>query len=1097
MASIADIFVSVIPETSRVASGVREVFRDIDREAYQAGQRWGREMERGMGRPRIGADTRPGERDVDEFKRKVDKTRASVKVDVDKSGFDAAATSLRNLSTNYKAVGLASAAIASPTAIAGTVSVVSQLSGVLGLIPAAAGAAGLAIGSLKVATAGFSDAVKEVRDPEKFAEAIGKLSPNAQQAATAIQGMLPALDQLKFTVQDAFFAGFGQQLQQLSSSYLPMFQTTMSKIAASANSAMTEVSQQLQTPAMQGDIATMGGVMAVAFDKLSGALAPIVSSFVDIGLVGSGFLPQLADGAARAAEAFSQFVGEARASGDMQAWIEGGIAGFKQLGDIIGNIGGILGGFASAAPEGGGPLGMLQSLTQVANDFVNSPAGQGALTSWMTALRDTMSALAPAAGAFLQAIAPIGGIVGTALVTTVEAIAPALTSWFNAMQPVVQQLSGALTPVVQALGPVLEQMASVLAGQMVSGIQTILPVLIPFVQQWGQALTSIMPLLPSLLQLAMSALPMVQQAVAVILPPMTQWMSLMANLGNLVIPPLNAAITTMSTVWQASFGTMQNVVSTAWNVMQPVFNAIKTAIDGLLGPLDEIIGLASRLPGVQSAIGTIKGVAGAATTPGAIPGATTIPGLPAASTKPAGTYRTRDGQIRTIPRGTAPIAPIAGVPTTQLPIPPVSTYVAPVTSSGGGSGSSTASKPQFSDANLVPNAARLNDLIAEQFPQIREIGGYRANGGGSNDHPSGRALDIMIPDWDTPEGKALGDQINQWLHQNSDQLGIDSTIWQDFWAPVTGGGKRLGRQGANEGHYNHIHAKVSDKPASGTYTSPLSATYPDTTEYTAYDPMGSTYDTTGDKSLRDAQQKVDDKSFAIEQAQRKLDELPGDASGSQRAQRERALANAKREHADALEDLAAAQGKYNEKAAADPSAKGGNSDFKSLGSDLVSGMFEVLGIGDIFKDPTQFGLFKIAKAVMGLDINTGAAGGEGSGMFPGGGGGGGGLTSLLSNIPGAMGALNIAGSPDAPTPFMPSMPQAGGGGVVLPGNMMASPFSPTGANSAAGPGNQPQIDQSVTINGARFGYSQTQVQDQIRNTHLSQARVPLRTLPTQ
>ncbi|WP_226863733.1 phage tail protein [Mycolicibacterium baixiangningiae] len=1050
MASIADVYVTVLPSTSEIAPGVKRALREVDNDAYQAGRRWGREMERGMGRPRIGADTRPGERDVDEFKRKVDKTRATVKLDVDKSGFDAAATSLRNLSTNYKALGVASAAIASPTAIAGTVSVVSQLSGVLGLIPAAAGAAGLAIGSLKVATSGFADAVKEVRDTEKFNEAIQQLAPNAQEAARAIQGMLPALDTLKFTVGDAFFAGLGQQISQLGSTYLPQVQTTMSQIAASANSAMTEVSQQLQTPAMQGDIAEMTNNMASAFDSLSQALEPIVSSFVDIGLVGSGFLPQLADGAARAAEAFSQFVGEARASGDMQSWIEGGIAGFKQLGDIIGNVGQILGGFATAAPEGGGPLGMLQSLTQVAADFINSPAGQGALNTWMVSLRDTMSALAPAAGAFLQAIAPIGGVIGTALVTTVQAIAPALTSWFNAMQPVVQQLSGALTPVIQSLGPVLAQMADILAGQMVSGIQTILPVLIPFVQQWGQALTSIMPLLPALLQMATASLPMIQQAVAMILPPMTTWMTMMGNIANVVVPPLSAAIGAMSTVWQTSFGAIHTAVSTAWTIMQPVFDAIKTAIDTLMGPLDEFFSLASKIPGVSAALKTAEGVASAFTTPGAVPGPAipALPGVPSSALKPPGTYRTRDGQVRMIPRGTAPIAPAVGVPTTQLPIPAVSTYVAPPVTTGSSSSSGGAVGANNVDAMFA---------LAQQAS-------------GRTDYAPASDLAKGLADC----SGSISDLYEVLTKGQASSARMFTTV--NFASDAEAA--KLGfLPGYQEGALN---VGVNPYPGNSGH---MAATLPNGVNFEGGGGTGGGAQYGGNAAGALDPQFEKQYYLPVPSGSGTSSAYPAMPVGS-------SAADISQNHLSGTKD----QPLY-----VMPAKEGAFGGAQQLGQDLASGMFEILGIGDIFKDPTQFGLFKIAKAVMGLDVNAGAGGGSegGGGLFPGGGGGGGGLTSLLSNIPQAFGALNTAGEANAPTPFMPMMPEASGGGAVLPGNMMASPFSPTGANSAAGPGNQPVIDQSVHISGTnQFGYSQTAVQDQIRDQHLSQARVPLMTLPT-
>lgn len=100
-------------------------------------------------------------------------------------------------------------------------------------------------------------------------------------------------------------------------------------------------------------------------------------------------------------------------------------------------------------------------------------------------------------------------------------------------------------------------------------------------------------------------------------------------------------------------------------------------------------------------------------------------------------------------------------------------------------------------------------LIKANFPEIASIGGARDDS--MPYHREGRALDIMIPEYDTPEGRALGDRINAFMLANAESLGVEDTIWQDFWQPANGGqGNFLGRQDPNEGHYNHVH--ITFKP---------------------------------------------------------------------------------------------------------------------------------------------------------------------------------------------------------------------------------------------------------------------------------------------
>jgi hypothetical protein len=62
--------------------------------------------------------------------------------------------------------------------------------------------------------------------------------------------------------------------------------------------------------------------------------------------------------------------------------------------------------------------------------------------------------------------------------------------------------------------------------------------------------------------------------------------------------------------------------------------------------------------------------------------------------------------------------------------------------------------------------------VAARFPQIANIGTYPGH------LPSeDRAVDIMIPTWDTAGGRALGDQIAGWLKAHQAELGIQYVIW--------------------------------------------------------------------------------------------------------------------------------------------------------------------------------------------------------------------------------------------------------------------------------------------------------------------------------
>lgn len=95
-------------------------------------------------------------------------------------------------------------------------------------------------------------------------------------------------------------------------------------------------------------------------------------------------------------------------------------------------------------------------------------------------------------------------------------------------------------------------------------------------------------------------------------------------------------------------------------------------------------------------------------------------------------------------------------------------------------------------------------LIKDAFPEIASIGGARQDR--LPYHSEGRALDIMIPEYNTPEGKALGDRINAWALANAEKIGLTDTIWQDFWQPADGSqGNFMGNTDPTQGHFDHVH----------------------------------------------------------------------------------------------------------------------------------------------------------------------------------------------------------------------------------------------------------------------------------------------------
>jgi len=94
--------------------------------------------------------------------------------------------------------------------------------------------------------------------------------------------------------------------------------------------------------------------------------------------------------------------------------------------------------------------------------------------------------------------------------------------------------------------------------------------------------------------------------------------------------------------------------------------------------------------------------------------------------------------------------------------------------------------------------------ISVLFPQITTIGGFRQDA--LPWHPNGLAIDVMIPNYHTPEGIELGNQIAGYALANAKRWGILHVIWQQKLYPGIGAPSWTANYG-NEtlNHYDHVH----------------------------------------------------------------------------------------------------------------------------------------------------------------------------------------------------------------------------------------------------------------------------------------------------
>lgn len=134
------------------------------------------------------------------------------------------------------------------------------------------------------------------------------------------------------------------------------------------------------------------------------------------------------------------------------------------------------------------------------------------------------------------------------------------------------------------------------------------------------------------------------------------------------------------------------------------------------------------------------------------------------------------------------------------------------------------SAPLFSDygpenysGNAINTQAAI-DFIKRMFG-LPDVWGWRASGSvAGSDHPKGKAIDAMIPNYRSDAGIALGTRLADWFIQNPANFGTKYVIWRDrinqngAWSPYSHPG------GTNDtlAHRDHVHISLLTGMAAAT-----------------------------------------------------------------------------------------------------------------------------------------------------------------------------------------------------------------------------------------------------------------------------------------
>ncbi|MEO7068959.1 MAG: hypothetical protein ABI131_00540 [Nostocoides sp.] len=164
------------------------------------------------------------------------------------------------------------------------------------------------------------------------------------------------------------------------------------------------------------------------------------------------------------------------------------------------------------------------------------------------------------------------------------------------------------------------------------------------------------------------------------------------------------------------------------------------------------------------------------------------------------------------PEVKSPAAPSFGIlGFTAVATPKQPSAANPLVARTSNPGVASRSTPRISGvgtAGLTANARIVLASITWAFPQITNVIGVRPDS--LPDHPSGHAIDFMIPSPFSSSGMALGNEVVSAIQANASAWHVRYLIYrQRIWFPGSGWRAMSDRGSPTANHMDHVHVTVN------------------------------------------------------------------------------------------------------------------------------------------------------------------------------------------------------------------------------------------------------------------------------------------------
>lgn len=262
-----------------------------------------------------------------------------------------------------------------------------DLLGIVVLLPAALAGAAVAMGVVKLATNGLGDAISDaLTDFGKWEKANKNLPRWTHDFVAAIVRVRDAWKPLQRAIQNRFLRELGADIMELNAQYFPVFSRWLPRIADGMNAAIRKTIEWFTSSER---VARIEGIMrnvSAAITSLGRVLQPIASMLLDLVEVGAPRLASLSDTLGTMAEKAAAWMTKMKDDGSIGRWLDKAIEGFSDIGEIVGNLVGIMSAmYQGATAEGETFLDGIRRQTEAMREWSESAEGQQTVSDFSAA----------------------------------------------------------------------------------------------------------------------------------------------------------------------------------------------------------------------------------------------------------------------------------------------------------------------------------------------------------------------------------------------------------------------------------------------------------------------------------------------------------------------------------------------------------------------------------------------------------------------------------------------------------------------------------------------------------------------------------------